>query len=78
MTTPLGTHCFGSIEELIAYYQALGKPVNCDPALVPVEYADEECDLADELERRGVPVVPSASKRKQRLAQALRKAQRTR
>lgn len=35
--------------------------------------ADEECDLADALERRGVPVTPSRAQRQRRLTVALRR-----
>ena len=62
-----------SVEDLAAYYRALGRPVPCDPALVPPEYADAECDLADALEAIGAPVTPPRAVRQRRLAAALRK-----
>lgn len=62
-----------SLDDLIAHARHTGRPVDCDPGLVPPDRADEECDLADELERRGVPVTPPARVRQRRLAVALRR-----
>jgi hypothetical protein len=73
----LAAHAAGSLDELAAYHAHLGRPVDCDPGLVPPEDADAECDLADALERRGVPVVPSRAVRQRRLAAVLRKMRRT-
>lgn len=62
-----------SVEDLAAYWRALGRPVPCDPGLVPPEYADEEADLADALEAIGAPVVPPRNVRQRRLTAAIRK-----
>lgn len=62
-----------SVEDLAGYWRALGRPVPCDPALVPPEHADAECDLADALEAIGAPVIPPRAVRQRRLTAALRK-----
>ena len=74
LTRALASHGLAaSVEDLAAYYRALGRPVPCDPALVPPEHADAECDLADALEAIGAPVVPPRDIRQRRLTAALRK-----
>lgn len=62
-----------SVEDLAGYWRALGRPVPCDPGLVPPEHADEEADLADALEAIGAPVTPPRAVRQRRLTAALRK-----
>jgi len=62
-----------SVEDLAAYWRALGRPVPCDPGACPPDRADEEADLADALEAIGAPVVPSRAVRQRRLTAALRK-----
>ena len=58
---------------LAAHARLTGRPIDCDPGMVPPDLADEECDLADALERRGVPVTPPRAQRQRRLSAALRR-----
>ena len=73
MTRALAAHAATSLADLAAQVRATGRPVDCDPGLVPPDMADEECDLADALERHGVPVTPNRAQRQRRLAAALRR-----
>ena len=73
MTRALAAHAATSLDDLAAQARATGRPIDCDPGMVPPEMADEECDLADELERRGVPVTPLRAQRQRRLSAALRR-----
>lgn len=69
----LGYHAATCIDDLAAQVQLTGRPIDCDPGTVPPEHADAECDLADELERAGIPVTPDARIRHRRLTAALRR-----
>ena len=76
MTRALAAHAATSIDDLAALARATGRPVDCDPRMVPWDMADEECELADALERCGVPVTPNRATRARRLGAALRGARR--
>lgn len=73
LTRAIAARAATSLADLIHHARLTGRPVDCDPALTPPDLADETCDLADELERRGVPVTPPASVRRRRLTVALRR-----
>ena len=73
MTRALAAHAATSLDDLAAQARATGRPVDCDPGLVPLDLVDETCDLADALERAGVPVTPTRAQRQRRLAAALRR-----
>lgn len=72
MTRAIAAHAATSLADLIDHARLTGRPVDCDPGLVPPDRADEECDLADALERLGVPVTPPRAQRQRRLATTLR------
>ncbi len=74
MTRALAAHAATSLDDLAALARATGRPVDCDPGLVPWDRADEEAELADALERAGVPVAPDRATRARRLGAALRAA----
>ncbi len=74
MTRAIAAHAATSLEDLVAHARLTGRPVDCDPGLVPWDRADDECDLADALERAGVSVTPSRATRARRLGAALRRA----
>ncbi len=74
MTRALAAHAATSLDDLAALARATGRPVDCDPGLVPWDRADEEAELADALERAGVPVAPNRATRARRLGAALRAA----
>ena len=76
MTRALSAHAATSLGDLVTLARATGRPVDCDPGLVPWDMADEECELADALERAGVPVTPNRATRARRLGAALRGARR--
>lgn len=73
LTRAIAAHAATSLDDLAAQARLTGRPIDCDPGLVPPDLADEECDLADALERRGVPVTPSRAQRQRRLTVALRR-----
>jgi hypothetical protein len=74
VTRALAAHAATSLDDLAALARATGRPVDCDPGLVPWDRADEEAELADALERAGVPVAPNRATRARRLGAALRAA----
>jgi hypothetical protein len=74
VTRALAAHAATSLDDLAALARATGRPVDCDPGLVPWDRADEEAELADALERAGVPVAPDRATRARRLGAALRAA----
>lgn len=74
MTRALAAHAATSLDDLAALARATGRPVDCDPGLVPWDRADEEAELADALELAGVPVTPNRATRARRLGAALRAA----
>lgn len=76
MTRALAAHAATSLDDLADQARATGRPIDCDPGMVPWDRADEECDLADALERHGVPVAPDRATRARRLGAALRAARR--
>lgn len=69
----LGSFGVSSVSELIELSKSIRGTLDLDPGLVPPDLADEMCNLADELESRGVKVVPSRKRRQQRLSVALKK-----
>lgn len=73
MTRAIAAHAATSLDDLAAHARLTGRPIDCDPGLVPPDLADEECDLADALERHGVPVTPPRAQRQRRLSAALRR-----
>lgn len=76
MTRALAAHAAVSLDDLADQARATGRPIDCDPGLVPWDRADEECILADALERHGVPVTPDRATRGRHLSAALRLAAR--
>lgn len=66
----LATFAVRSIEELVANHA--GRPVDCNPAHLSPEYADDLCILGDTLEKLGHPVTPNRARRQAALARVLK------